>query len=317
MAVDIQRKHDPGDAVRRAPLWRDARFRSIIYQLITLLLFALFVAYIVHNTLTNLQRQGIASGFRFLGTTAGFDIGFTLIDYSAVSTYGRAFWVGLLNTLLVSAIGIVLATIVGFIIGIARLSTNWLVARLATVYIETVRNIPLLLQLLFWYFAVLQALPHPRDSLGDRRDGLPQQPRPERAAGGVRGRGRRGPDRLRGRGRRGRAAGALGQAPARGDRAAVPHRAGVARAADRAAAADLRRARRAGHVRVPRDGPLPAPGRADAGARVRGAARRAHDLHRGVHRRDRRAAASSRSAMARSRRRPRSACTARRRCGWW
>ena len=165
MAVDIPRKRE-GDAVPRAALWRDPRVRSIVYQVITLLLFALFVAYIVHNTLTNLQRQGIASGFRFLGTTAGFDIGFTLIDSSAVSTYGRAFWVGLLNTLLVSAIGIVLATILGFIVGIARLSTNWLVARIATVYIETVRNIPLLLQLLFWYFAVLQALPHPRDSIG-------------------------------------------------------------------------------------------------------------------------------------------------------
>jgi general L-amino acid transport system permease protein len=82
-----------------------------------------------------------------------------------VSTYGRAFWVGLLNTLLVSALGIVLATIFGFVIGLARLSTNWLVSRLAMVYVETIRNIPLLLQLLFWYVAVLQALPHPRDSV--------------------------------------------------------------------------------------------------------------------------------------------------------
>jgi general L-amino acid transport system permease protein len=165
MAVDIGRKQDAGDAVPRAALWRDPRVRSIVYQVITLVLFALFVWYIAHNTVTNLARQGIASGFGFLGTTAGFDIGFTLIDYSAVSTYGRAFWVGLLNTLLVSAIGVVLATLLGFVIGIARLSSNWLVARLSTVYIETVRNIPLLLQLLFWYFAVLQALPHPRESI--------------------------------------------------------------------------------------------------------------------------------------------------------
>jgi general L-amino acid transport system permease protein len=149
----------------RPALWRDPRVRALVTQLVVIILFGLFVAYIVNNTITNLQRQGIASGFGFLGTTAGFDIGFTLIDYRAVSTYGRAFWVGLLNTLLVSAIGIALATILGFIIGIARLSTNWLVARLSTVYIETVRNVPLLLQLLFWYFAVLQALPHPRDSL--------------------------------------------------------------------------------------------------------------------------------------------------------
>jgi len=149
---------------RPAP-WRDPRVRSIVYQALTLIVVVLVGAYFVNNTLTNLGRQGIASGFGFLNSTAGFDIGFTLIDYSAVSTYGRAFWVGLLNTLLVSAIGVVLATILGFIIGIARLSTNWLVARIATVYIETVRNIPLLLQLLFWYFAVLQALPHPRDSV--------------------------------------------------------------------------------------------------------------------------------------------------------
>jgi general L-amino acid transport system permease protein len=149
---------------RPAP-WRDPRVRSIVYQVLTLAAVVLAIGYIAHNLVTNLQRQGIASGFGFLGTTAGFDIGFTLIDYSAVSTYGRAFWVGLFNTLLVSAVGVVLATILGFVIGIARLSTNWLVARISTVYIETVRNIPLLLQLLFWYFAVLQALPHPRDSV--------------------------------------------------------------------------------------------------------------------------------------------------------
>src|SRR5918995_60259 len=149
---------------RPAP-WRDPRVRSIVYQALTLIVVVLVVAYFVDNTLTNLRRQGIAAGFRFLDRTAGFDIGFSLIDYSAVSTYGRAFWVGLLNTLLVAALGVVLATILGFIIGLARLSTNWLIARLALVYIETIRNIPLLLQLLFWYVAVLQALPHPRDSV--------------------------------------------------------------------------------------------------------------------------------------------------------
>jgi general L-amino acid transport system permease protein len=149
---------------RPAP-WRDPRVRSIVYQALTLIAVVLVLAFIVDNTLTNLRRQGIAAGFGFLDRTAGFEIGFSLIQYSAVSTYAQAFLVGLLNTLLVAALGIVLATILGFILGLARLSSNWLVARLGLVYIETVRNIPLLLQLLFWYFAVLQALPHPRDSL--------------------------------------------------------------------------------------------------------------------------------------------------------
>ena len=160
----IERQFSGTRPARPAP-WRDPRVRSIVYQALTLIVVVLLVAYFVDNTLTNLRRQGIAAGFGFLNRTAGFDIGFSLIDYSAVSTYGRAFWVGLFNTLLVSALGIVLATILGFIVGLARLSTNWLVARLAIVYVETIRNIPLLLQLLFWYVAVLQALPHPRDSV--------------------------------------------------------------------------------------------------------------------------------------------------------
>lgn len=165
MAVDARRRAAVTAPPPRRALWRDARVRSIVYQTITAVLVIAFLAFIVRNTAINLQRQGIASGFDFLGRTAGFDIGFTLIEYSAVSTYGRAFWVGLLNTLLVAAIGIVLATILGFLVGVARLSSNWLVARLSTVFVEVVRNVPLLLQLLFWYFAVLQALPHPRESL--------------------------------------------------------------------------------------------------------------------------------------------------------
>jgi general L-amino acid transport system permease protein len=160
----IERQFSGTRPARPAP-WRDPRVRSIAYQALTLIAAVLVVAFFVDNTLTNLRRQGIAAGFGFLDRTAGFDIGFSLIDYSAVSTYGRAFWVGLFNTLLVAALGIVLATILGFIIGLARLSTNWLVARLAIIYVETIRNIPLLLQLLFWYVAVLQALPHPRDSV--------------------------------------------------------------------------------------------------------------------------------------------------------
>jgi len=118
------------------------------------------------NAAQNLARAHIASGFGFWNNTAGFDISQTLISYSAsASTFGRAFWVGLLNTLLVAAIGIVLATVIGFIVGIARLSRNWLVARLAGFYVELLRNVPLLLQILFWYNAVLQSLPALRDSV--------------------------------------------------------------------------------------------------------------------------------------------------------
>ena len=112
------------------------------------------------------ERAHIASGFGFWYDTAGFDISQTLISYSSqASTYGRAFWVGLLNTLLVAGLGIVFATILGFTIGIARLSKNWLLSKFATGYVETIRNIPLLLQLLFWYNAVLKALPEIRDSI--------------------------------------------------------------------------------------------------------------------------------------------------------
>ena len=119
-----------------------------------------------YNVAQNLARAHIASGFGFWNNTAGFDISQTLIDYSpSTSSFGRAFWVGLLNTLLVAAIGIVLATVLGFIIGIARLSRNWLVARLAGGYVELVRNVPLLLQLLFWYNAVLKSLPQLRGSV--------------------------------------------------------------------------------------------------------------------------------------------------------
>jgi general L-amino acid transport system permease protein len=154
-----------GTAPASPPLWRDPRVRAIVYQILTLVGVVGFAAYIVHNTIDNLSRQGIASGFGFLRQPAGFAIPQALIDYSELSSNGRVFWVGLLNTVLVAAIGIVLATILGFVIGLARLSSNWLIARLATVYIEVIRNIPVLLQILFWYFAVLQALPQPRDSI--------------------------------------------------------------------------------------------------------------------------------------------------------
>jgi general L-amino acid transport system permease protein len=148
----------------KAPLLYNPKVRGIAYQAL-LCIAVLFLAWsAVHNAAENLERARIASGFGFWDNTAGFDISQSLIDYSNTSTYGRAFWVGLLNTLLVAALGIVFATILGFVIGIARLSTNWLVAHVAAFYVETIRNIPLLLQLLFWYNAVLKALPAVRDS---------------------------------------------------------------------------------------------------------------------------------------------------------
>jgi general L-amino acid transport system permease protein len=154
-----------GSAPASPAWWRDARVRAIAYQILTLLGVVLFFGYIVNNTIENLDRQGIASGFDFLDKPAGFGIPQTLIDYSITSPNSRVFWIGLLNTMLVAGIGIALATVLGFVIGLARLSSNWLVAKLATVYIEVIRNVPLLLQILFWYFAVLQALPQPRDSI--------------------------------------------------------------------------------------------------------------------------------------------------------
>lgn len=157
---------EPGDTAPAVALWRDPRIRGLVAQVIVLGLVIAGGAYLVHNTIVNRERLGVASGFDFLGRLAGFDVSQSLIDFASDrSTYGRAFVVGLLNTLYVAFVGILLATIIGFVMGIARLSSNWLVARLALVYIEVIRNVPLLLQLIFWYVVVLGALPGPRDSL--------------------------------------------------------------------------------------------------------------------------------------------------------
>jgi general L-amino acid transport system permease protein len=149
----------------RAAWIRDPRIRSLIYQAIALVVVILVGWYLVDNTIANMRRREIASGFGFLNDPAGFDIIQTLVPYTAQSTYGTAFIVGLLNTILVAAIGIFFATVVGFIIGVARLSSNWLIAKMAAAYVETFRNIPLLLQIFFWYHAVLKPLPRPRQSL--------------------------------------------------------------------------------------------------------------------------------------------------------
>ncbi len=139
--------------------------QGVFYQLITLGLVALGIYYIVTNTARNMLERGLASGFHFLGVESQFDIGMTLIEYSPTSTYFDSFIVGLLNTLLVAGVGILFATIIGFTVGIMRLSSNWLIAKIAEAYVEILRNIPLLLQIFFWYFAVLRALPKPKQSL--------------------------------------------------------------------------------------------------------------------------------------------------------
>ena len=161
MSIDLP----AGSRPARVAFYNDPKVRSIAYQVALCAVVGVLVYVAASNAITNLERAHIASGFGFWHATAGFDISQTLIDYQATaSTYGRAFWVGLLNTVLVAGLGIVIATVLGFIVGIARLSTNWLVSRTAAGYVETIRNIPLLLQLLFWYNAVLKALPEMRDS---------------------------------------------------------------------------------------------------------------------------------------------------------
>ncbi|MCP3871479.1 MAG: amino acid ABC transporter permease [Gammaproteobacteria bacterium] len=154
-----------GSAPAKAALWRRPVFRSTVFQVLLVLGVLGTGYYLFTNTLHNLEQRGISTGFDFLSVEAGFGIVQTLIPYDETYTFGRTFLVGLINTLLVSGLGIALATVIGFGMGVARLSSNWLVARVATVYIETFRNIPLLLQIMFWYFAVLQPLPRPKQSL--------------------------------------------------------------------------------------------------------------------------------------------------------
>src|ERR1700692_638821 len=120
---------------------------------------------IVANARANLEAQRITSGFGFLNNTAGFDVSQNLIPYSGSDTYTRVFLVGLLNTLLVAVIGIFFATIIGFLVGLGRLSPNWLLSRVPGAYVELIRNLPLLFQILFWYLAVLATLPNPRQSI--------------------------------------------------------------------------------------------------------------------------------------------------------
>ncbi|HEY9572685.1 MAG TPA: amino acid ABC transporter permease [Pusillimonas sp.] len=152
-------------APKRRLSWNDPGVRSLIYQVLILGIVGLGVWYLVSNTLHNLAVRNISTGFGFLGREAGFAIGESAVEYTPADTYGRAIWVGILNTLRVSVAGIIAATLFGTILGIARLSKNWLVSRVASAYIETMRNIPLLLQLFFWYAIITEVMPGPREAL--------------------------------------------------------------------------------------------------------------------------------------------------------
>src|ERR1700689_3893978 len=140
-------------------------WRGVFLQLVFVVVLAWIAYEIVANVRSNLASQRIAAGFGFLSNNAGFDVNQTLIPYSGSDSYARVFLVGLLNTLLVSVIGIFFATLIGFLVGLGRLSPNWLLARIAGAYVEVIRNLPVLFQILFWYLAVLGALPNPRQSV--------------------------------------------------------------------------------------------------------------------------------------------------------
>ncbi len=139
--------------------------RAIIYQILALAGIFLFTYFVLNNMFINIEKRGINTGFDFLSSEAGFGILQTLIEYDEANSHGKVFIVGLLNTILVSAIGIFFATVIGLLVGIGRLSKNFMVAKLSLIYVETFRNIPILLQILFWYNVVLASLPGPRQSL--------------------------------------------------------------------------------------------------------------------------------------------------------
>jgi general L-amino acid transport system permease protein len=154
-----------GTASKATPFYNDPKKRAILFQIGTLLLVGLLSFYLISNTITNLEKQSIATGIGFLQKEAAFEIGETPIEYSAADTYGRALVVGFLNTLIVSFVGIVITILLGTLIGVSRLSSNWLVSKLAGGYIELFQDIPVLLQLFFWYAFFYNILPSPKQAL--------------------------------------------------------------------------------------------------------------------------------------------------------
>jgi general L-amino acid transport system permease protein len=156
---------DPARGSKLPTCLNDQRVRGVIYQTLLLVCIAALAGVAIYNAAINMRARGIPTGFGFWNEVAGFDINLHLVKYTDLSTYGQAFWVGLLNTLLIAVICIPLATLLGFALGVARLSPNWLLSRCALVYTSVLRNTPLLLLLLFWYNAVLKSLPAPRQSI--------------------------------------------------------------------------------------------------------------------------------------------------------
>ena len=162
---------------RRKWSWRSRAARGLLYQAIALLVIGLVIWFLAHNTQENLRVRGIRSGFDFLGAAAGFDIGESLIAFGPADSYARAIWVGVLNTLRVALLGILFTTVVGVLIGIGRFSRNALVRAFCYGYVELVRNVPLLLQLLMWYVLFVEVLPPPQAAWNLRRAPLSQQGR--------------------------------------------------------------------------------------------------------------------------------------------
>jgi len=157
-------QHNNSELPSKPPIWNDPKYRAMFFQVILITALAYFFYSIVQNTLNNMNARGVSTGFGFMSEPAGFDILQTLVPFDSTYSFGRSFIVGVLNTLLVTALGIVFATLLGFLIGVARLSNNWLISKVATVYIETFRNIPLLIQIIFWYSLIVGSLPAVRDS---------------------------------------------------------------------------------------------------------------------------------------------------------
>ncbi|RLQ87554.1 amino acid ABC transporter permease [Notoacmeibacter ruber] len=165
MAVQTDNAGRSIDSAGALALLNDTRYRGIIAQIALIIALVAFGWWLVHNTVENLRSANIASGFDFLERRSGFEISQLPITFSSDATYGRAILVGILNTLIVSAAGILVATILGFLVGIGRLSTNYIIRGLSTIYVETFRNIPPLLVIMFWYFGVLAVLPRPNQAI--------------------------------------------------------------------------------------------------------------------------------------------------------